>query len=1067
MAVRPDKHAGHGRPLASCSRIRFARAACRVSMGLAASLAATVVAFANGHLLLLVHFVCHGIGRDTLRGMKHIGAVASFVFPLALVALADCGATPAPAVEAKVAALTFPPTVDGVDAPVFGPARSGWLPRAAYGGSSFFVVWRDDRNATSAVAAARLSLAGELLDPVNLMPPNPAAQRGHPAVACDGISCCLLVWEDGPYPDRQIHGLRFGFDGKALDSKELVISAANSSNDALGPAVVYDGTDFVVLWAQEMGYYWVLGARVSPAGVVKDTTAKYLAHSTSDMGNAVTTPALAWDGTNLMAVWREYRSGYSVVAGRFTPDLAALDPNGVELDSNTVSTTVPAVVYDGDGGFLAVWSAYDSTIQGSAIRARRLDATTGQPTGTALELAPAAAKQSDPQAILDGERVLVLWDRWPGGVGDVVGAWVDRSDTKSAVADLAALPASQWNGALASGPEGLLLTWADQRNGGSAIYASRLAADGTRRDDTGVLMSRVLNKERDPAVGSNGSGYLVAWVDSREGNDQIYGARLDGNAAPISAEAFAISTGAVNRSNPTVASDGTGYLVAWNEMVGTATQVGWQRVAADGSLVGTAGSLPLNDLYEPRSAFANGVYLLVGSNYTVAHEVHAARVRASDGQLLDATPMVLTTDTAGASVSSDGTAFLVAWADASNNVAGVRVSADGNVGSLLSLSAARTFYPPSLAFGFGNYLLVWDDSTASGILGVRVAPDGTPVDTTSLPLSPDVAMDVQSQPAVAFDGQRFVVSYDNRTYNSSYSVVAENLVAAMVGSAGTVTGRATLLALPDLLLSPVPMVGGGDGRAIFATASPDSPLGYPIDRVRIHQLGVARVAVGGRCSATSDCSSGTCVDGVCCQSTCAGGANDCQACSVLAGAAQNGVCASVPDQRACGAGGTCAAGVCVGQVADAGRSDAREVGAADLASARVDASRDTAPGRDAVGVSDGANDGTVDLGVATDSAPISGRDAGSDGANNGTVDLGATMDSVPTLGSDAGGSDRAADALSPGTAGSADATASSDATATSGSSSGCTCRLASSKTGQLPLLSMALAVLALLRRRRD
>jgi hypothetical protein len=481
--------------------------------------------------------------------MKHIGAVASFVFPLALVALADCGATPAPAVEAKVAALTFPPTVDGVDAPVFGPARSGWLPRAAYGGSSFFVVWRDDRNATSAVAAARLSLAGELLDPVNLMPPNPAAQRGDPAVACDGTSCCLLVWEDGPYPNRQIHGLRFGFDGKALDSKELVISAANSSNDALGPAVVYDGTDFVVLWAQEMGYYWVLGARVSPAGVVKDTTAKYLAHSTSDMGNAVTTPALAWDGTNLMAVWREYRSGYSVVAGRFTPDLAALDPNGVELDSNTVSTTVPAVVYDGDGGFLAVWSAYDSTIQGSAIRARRLDATTGQPTGTALELAPAAAKQSDPQAILDGERVLVLWDRWPGGVGDVVGAWVDRSDTKSAVADLAALPASQWNGALASGPEGLLLTWADQRNGGSAIYASRLAADGTRRDDTGVLMSRVLNKERDPAVGSNGSGYLVAWVDSREGNDQIYGARLDGNAAPISAEAFAISTGAVNRSN--------------------------------------------------------------------------------------------------------------------------------------------------------------------------------------------------------------------------------------------------------------------------------------------------------------------------------------------------------------------------------------------------------------------------------------------------------------------------------------------------------------------------------------
>ena len=991
--------------------------------------------------------------------MKHIGVVAPVVLPLALVALADCGLAPTATVEAKTAALTFAPTPDGVDSPVFGPVRSGSSPRAAYGASSFLVAWQDDRNASSAVAAARLSLAGELLDPVNLMPPNPAAQRGHPAVACDGTSCCLLVWEDGPYPNRQIHGLRFGFDGKALDSKELAISAANSSNDALGPAVLYDGTDFVVVWAQALGYYWVLGARVSSAGVVKDTTAKYLAHSTSNMGNAVTTPALAWDGTNLMAVWREYRTGYSVVAGRFTPDLVALDSTGVELDTNTVSTTVPAVVYDGAGGFLAVWSSYDSTIKGSAIRARRLDATTGQPTCATLELAPAAANQNDPQAVLNGERVLVLWDRWPGGVGDVVGAWVDRKDTVSAVADLAALPATQWNGALANGPEGLLLSWADQRNGGSAVFASRLTADGARRDDTGVLLSLALNKERDPAVGSNGSGYLVAWVDSREGNGQIYGARLDGNAAPISAEAFAISKGAVNRSYPTVVSDGTGYLVAWNEMVGTASQVGWQRVAANGSLVGTAGSLPLADLSRPRGAFANGVYLLVGSNYSVGREVHAVRVGASDGELLDATPMVLTTDSSSANLSSDGTAFLVAWADASSNIAGVRVASDGTVGALLSLAAARASYPPSLAFGFGNYLLAWDDTTASGILGVRVAPDGAPVDTTSLRFSPDVALDTQLQPAVTFDGQRFVVSYDNRTYNSSYSVVAENLVAAMVDSAGSVTARATLLALPDLLLSPVPMVGGGDGRAIFATVSPDSPLGYPIDRVRIHQLGVARVGVGGRCAATTDCSSGTCVDGVCCGSACAGGANDCQACSVLGGADRNGVCAPVPDQRVCAAGGSCAAGVCVGEIVDAGRSDAREVGVADLVSERVDAGRDPAPSLDAVAVSDGANDATVERGASMDSVSIPGRDAGD-------PDLGATTDSAPIPGRDAGGPDRATDALSQGDAPTADAMASIDATPARGSSSGCSCRLASSETGSLPLLSMVLAALALLCRRR-
>jgi MYXO-CTERM domain-containing protein len=993
--------------------------------------------------------------------VKHIGVAISLVFLLALAALVACAPAPPPEIEVKAAALTFAPTVDGVDTPVFGPVRSGWSPRAAFGGSSFLVAWQDDRNGTRAVAAARLSLAGELLDPVNLTPPNPATERGSPAVACDGATCCLLVWEDGPYPTRKIHGLRFGLDGKALDSKDLVISSATSSNDALNPAVVWNGTDFVVLWAQEMGYYYLMGARVSPAGVVKDTTAKYLAHSTSNMGDAVTTSAVAWDGTNFMAVWREYRTGYSVVAGRFAPDLTALDGTGVELDSNTVSTDLPTVVYDGAGRYLAVWSSYDSTIKGSAIRARRLDAATGQPTSTTLELAPAAADQSRPQAILSGDRVLVLWDRWPDGVGDVVGAWVDRADTIAAVADLAALPATQWDGALASGPEGLLLTWADQRNGGSAIYASRLAADLARRDDTGVLMSYALNKERDPAVGSNGAGYLVAWVDSREGTSQIYGARLDGNAAPVAATAFAISTGAVGRGYPTVVSDGAGYLVAWTEILGSASQLGWQRVAADGSLLGTAGSSPQADLTRPRGAFANGVYLLVGSTYSPTDAVHAVRVRASDGQLLDTAPIVLTTDTARANVSSDGSAFLVAWADATDNIAGVRVATDGTLGPLLALAAADTVYPPSVAFGFGNYLLTWADSTADGILGVRVAPDGTPVDTTSLRFSPDVDLEVQLQPGVAFDGQRFIVSYDNRKYNSSYSVIGENLVAAMVDATGTITSRSTLLALPDLLLSPVPMVGGGDGRAIFATVSPDSPLAYPIDRVRIHQFGAAKVAVSGRCSATTDCSSGTCVDGVCCQTACAGGTNDCQACSVLAGAAQNGTCAPVPDGRACGATGTCAAGACVGDTPDAG-PDARDASPTDQAAERPETGRDTGTGSDAVATGDGGKDVIADLGALTDSA--------ASGGDGGSPDLAAGADSGPIVGPDAGGRDAAgpdsaADGSSQSDARTADAAA--DAATKRDSSGGCSCRLGENGDARaMPLLGMALAALGLLRRRR-
>ena len=47
---------------------------------------------------------------------------------------------------------------------------------------------------------------------------------------------------------------------------------------------------------------------------------------------------------------------------------------------------------------------------------------------------------------------------------------------------------------------------------------------------------------------------------------------------------------------------------------------------------------------------------------------------------------------------------------------------------------------------------------------------------------------------------------------------------------------------------------------------------------------------GVSCSDKAHCASGYCADGVCCDTACGGGAQDCQACSVKAGAAKDGVC---------------------------------------------------------------------------------------------------------------------------------------------------------------------------------
>jgi hypothetical protein len=85
-------------------------------------------------------------------------------------------------------------------------------------------------------------------------------------------------------------------------------------------------------------------------------------------------------------------------------------------------------------------------------------------------------------------------------------------------------------------------------------------------------------------------------------------------------------------------------------------------------------------------------------------------------------------------------------------------------------------------------------------------------------------------------------------------------------------------------------------------------------------FGSLRSADGQSCADDSSCTSGFCVDGVCCDTPCGGGStDDCEACSVAAGAAADGLCApttgnACDDEVSCTESDSCNVGVCSGTV---------------------------------------------------------------------------------------------------------------------------------------------------------
>jgi hypothetical protein len=133
-------------------------------------------------------------------------------------------------------------------------------------------------------------------------------------------------------------------------------------------------------------------------------------------------------------------------------------------------------------------------------------------------------------------------------------------------------------------------------------------------------------------------------------------------------------------------------------------------------------------------------------------DIYGARVRASDGLLLDGPP-----DTGGIgvstvverqenpSVASNGTDYFVMWSDilgvGGRDIYGSRVASDGTVldpAGIAVSTAASGQQRPSVASNGTSYFAAWQDwrsGTDWNIYGARVASDGTVLDPAGIAVS--------------------------------------------------------------------------------------------------------------------------------------------------------------------------------------------------------------------------------------------------------------------------------------------------------------------------------------------
>jgi hypothetical protein len=241
-------------------------------------------------------------------------------------------------------------------------------PRIAFGQEDFLVVWQDLRNGKDwDVYAARVTPDGKVLDPDGVLVAGGAHNQAIPRVAWDGKTF-YVVWQDFRSGNRyEVYGARVDVGGRVLDAGGVLLASGPGSFHRYTPdvAAAGDGRSYTV-WVGNIlsgGGQMFAGRFVAEGAAGNDLAYEEVVKSPvrgkeGGPGHAGNLVSLACGGGGFMVMWTTFApAGRGNVRG--SADAALLDVDGKRIKSVSVAggesrVRDPDVCWDGST-FAAAW----------------------------------------------------------------------------------------------------------------------------------------------------------------------------------------------------------------------------------------------------------------------------------------------------------------------------------------------------------------------------------------------------------------------------------------------------------------------------------------------------------------------------------------------------------------------------------------------------------------------------------------------------------------------------------------------------------------------------------------
>jgi hypothetical protein len=480
----------------------------------------------------------------------------------------------------------------------------------AFDGTNFHVLWQD--GATLAVSAA-----GQIVTPLTLLS---GIDIGFAqSFACSATTCAAILYSYGDGGLSYVIDIaRFSLTGQLLDSAPIEVPSAGAPSQWMS-RVVATPSGFVAAWTDES---WTVGTvALDATGTPMGSAAAVSTRPTADRF----LDSVASNGSELLLV----REQDTTASGGGTPQCyglrLGLDGSALDAMLTSFATGVPCAVVASDGDtFLS--TGRDPNDELAAEISAADSAGTVVTTPGAGE---PAASLAFPAMASDGTHYLQVWPAYTGVQTTLFDA---HGTVVVPPTDVVFDPLTITTPAVASNGGAFLAVWSDDRaSGNNGVYGTSVGLDGSVLA-RGLPLAPNANVDTDtdtshgpPAVGSNGSSYLVAWPVASAGVD----ATLVSSSGSPSAS-FHVS-GAARALAPSVASDGTGFLVAWIDPRNLVSDVYVARVDSMGNVLDATGvdvttaSSAVNDTVYPQVAWT-------GKGYAIAYRHKLASSTSAQSQ---------------------------------------------------------------------------------------------------------------------------------------------------------------------------------------------------------------------------------------------------------------------------------------------------------------------------------------------------------------------------------------------------------------------------------------------------